>query len=131
MKYLYPVVFQPEKDGRIAADVPDLFGCQTFGDDPYDAVMMIRDAMGAWLSYAEDEHHDIPPASSIEAIKKDGCTATFVDVDTDVYRKENDNRAVRKTLTIPSWLNARAERAGVNFSQVLQDALKDRFGIRP
>ncbi len=132
MKYLYPVLFEtPDENGKINVTVPDLSGCHTFGDNAYDAVVMARDAMSMWLYVAEDEGDGIPPASSLEAVKKEGYTATLIDVDTDAYRRENDNRAVKKTLSIPSWLNAKAEREGVNFSQVLQDALKKRFGSQP
>jgi post-segregation antitoxin (ccd killing protein) len=55
---------------------------------------------------------------------------TFVDIDFNAYRRENDNRSVRKNLSLPSWLNDRAEKAGVNFSQVLQEGLKVRLGIK-
>jgi len=58
-----------------------------------------------------------------------GSFINFVDVDTAEYRRENDNRAIKKTLTIPNWLNSKAEKAGVNFSQTLQKALKQQLGI--
>ncbi len=54
----------------------------------------------------------------------------LIDIDTTEYRRINDSRAVKKTLTIPSWLNARAEKAGINFSQVLQDALRSHLGVQ-
>lgn len=131
MKYLYPALFEKDDNGKFLVDVPDLPGCHTFGNDPYDAVIMARDAMSMWLCSAEDDGDEIPTASSIDAIKAEGGTVALIDVDTDAYRRENDNRAVKKTLSIPSWLNAKAERAGVNFSQILQDALKQRFGDQP
>lgn len=128
MKYVYPVLFSKDENGAINVKVPDLLGCFTFGRDAYDAIIMARDAMSMWLCDAEDRCEAVPSASRIENVKTEGCSATLVDVDTDEYRRLTNNRAVKKTLTIPSWLNAKAERAGVNFSQVLQDALKERLG---
>ena len=73
---------------------------------------------------------DIPEPSPIEAmLSNPGDTKTLVDVDFTIYRKKNDNRSVRKNVTIPNRLNSEAETAGVNFSAVLQDALKKELGL--
>ncbi|HUW63105.1 MAG TPA: type II toxin-antitoxin system HicB family antitoxin [Spirochaetia bacterium] len=129
MKYVYPAVFFPEGDGRYNVRVPDLPGCRTFGDNIADAIDMARDAVSMWLCDAEDKNEPIPKFSEPSALEcpPEGYVS-LIDADTTEYRRENDNRAVKKTLSIPSWLNAKAEKAGINFSQTLQDALKQRLG---
>ena len=69
-----------------------------------------------------------PPASDIKSIKTD-FIVSYVLADTDEWRKQFDNRAVKKNCTIPAWLNYKAEKASINFSQVLQDALKKILGV--
>ena len=110
--------------------VPDLPGCFTFGETLPEAIEMARDAICMWLCDAEDKGENIPKASLITNLspQKDSFY-NLIDADTLEYRKEHDNKAVKKTLTIPSWLNAKAEKEGVNFSQVLQDGLKKRLGL--
>ena len=130
MKYIYPVVFTQEGNSYNVT-VPDLPGCFTCGESLIDAIDMARDAMSMWLCDAEDKSESIPSFSNTNIIKcEPGSFINFVDVDTAEYRRENDNRAIKKTLTIPNWLNSRAEKAGVNFSQTLQKALKQQLGLR-
>jgi len=129
MKYVYPVIITPEgQDFNVA--VPDLPGCFTFGTSLVEAIEMARDAMAMWLCDAEDKKETIPTPSNPQDIRlSHGGIVTLVDVDTDEYRRDNDNRSVKKTLSIPSWLNAKAEKAGINFSQTLQKALKQELGL--
>lgn len=128
MKYVYPVIFTKEgADYNVV--VPDLPGCVTFGRNLPDAIQMARDAMSMWLCDAENSSEAIPAPSASVSCPDDGFV-NLVDCDTDTYRRENDNRAVKKTLSIPSWLNVKAERAGVNFSQVLQEGLKEKLNIQ-
>jgi len=130
MKYVYTAIFIPVEDGYSAC-IPDLPGCITGGKDVADAIAMIEDAGAMWLWDAENKAETIPAPTAIEKVDVEpGQIKTLVLLDTDAYRRINDNRAVKKTLTIPSWLNAEAERAGVNFSQILQDGLKARLGIQ-
>jgi len=123
MKYAYPAILYHD-DGKISVTVPDLPGCHTFGDDKADALVMAKDAIEGWLWDAENNHEPIP-APSESLYTKDGEIFTLVAADTDEYRKANDTRAVKKTLSIPSWLNHQAERANAPFSQILQQGLKD------
>jgi len=124
MVYVYPATIQKENDGRFSVWFDDLPGCATSGATLADAVAMARDAMGGWLDCAQSNGDAIPQASNIRAIRAvNGQEVALVDVDLDAYRRENDQRAIKKTLTLPAWLNFRAERAGVNFSRILQDAL--------
>ena len=126
MKYVYPAIFT-EKNGQYLVSVPDLSGCHTFGDDLNEAIEMTRDAMAMWLCIAEDKNEEIPHPSMGLAV--DNGFVSFVDVDTIEYRKQTDNKAVKKTLSIPSWLNSQAERSGINFSNVLQNALMEQLHI--
>lgn len=130
MKYVYTAVFTPVDDG-MCVSVPDLPGCMTGGSDLADALAMIEDAACMWLWDAENKNEPIPSATPLMQVQVEAPQIkSLVLLDTDAFRRANDNRAVKKTLTIPSWLNAEAERAGVNFSQILQDGLKSRLGIQ-
>jgi predicted RNase H-like HicB family nuclease len=130
MKYVYPAIFTPDGNGY-SVEVPDLPGCFTCGDSLADAIDMARDAISMWLCDAENKSEPIPLPSNIKDIPHAANSfVNLIDVDTVFYRKENDNRAIKKTLTIPSWLNAKAEKANINFSQVLQAALKEHLGIQ-
>lgn len=122
MKYVYPAIFEND-EGKVGVTVPDLPGCFTFGDDMADAIEMAQDEIGMMLASMEDDKESIPKPSRIEDIKTKG-TVSLVLADTDEWRKQFDNKAVKKTLSIPAWLNKKAESAGINFSQVLQDALR-------
>ncbi|MDD3270564.1 MAG: type II toxin-antitoxin system HicB family antitoxin [Syntrophomonadaceae bacterium] len=127
MKKVYPVVLTPAETGYVVY-VPDL-KINTEGEDIADAIEMARDAIGLWAICEEDMGRSIPEPSPEYPEHSPEEIVTLVDIDIDAYRRANDNRTIRKNLTLPSWLNERAEKAGVNFSQVLQDGLKNRLGI--
>ena len=131
MKYVYPAVFTPLSSGEYDIRIPDLPGCVTCGDNLIDAIEMGRDALSMWLFDAENKQENIPIASQITDIGYDAKNSfvSLIDTDTIAFRKENYNKAVKKTLSIPGWLNVLAEKAGVNFSQILQDALKEYLNI--
>ena len=128
MKYAYPAIFTPAEDGGFDVKVPSLPGCRTCGDDLPDAIFMAEDAVSMWLWDAENKRETIPAAAPPPVVDAPQFVS-YVYADTDAYRRKNDNRAVKKTLSIPSWLNVQAEQAGINFSQLLQDALKERLGV--
>lgn len=128
-KYVYPAVFTPD-EGKFSINFPDIDGCYTCGDDLADGMEMAQDALALMLTHLEDEKREIPAPSSINAIAvKESEFATYVSCDTGVYRRLMNKAAVKKTLSIPSWLNDSAVAAGLNFSQVLQDALKQQLDI--
>jgi len=127
MKYVYPAIFFKDDD-KIGVTVPDLPGCHTFGDDIADALFMAKDAIEMWLWNAENEGINIPIASVNLKAEKDE-TVNLVAADTDEYRKAYDTRAVKKTLSIPLWLNHKAEKANAPFSQILQEGLKEYLQI--
>lgn len=125
MKYAYPAIFTPSSEGY-QVRVPDLPGCVTFGTDLPDALTMAQDAVEMWLWDAENKKEAIPKSTRPKEVAcPDDSTVSLVLADTDRYRRENDTRAVKKTLSIPLWLNAKAEKANAPFSQILQEGLKD------
>ena len=128
-KYIYPAIFKKEGD-FYTVRFPDLDSCYTQGDNVQDAYEMASDVLRLTLYNLEEERKTIPHASEISAYKtEDNEFVSLIACDTLEYRKYYDNRAVKKTLTIPAWLNTMSERAGVNFSAVLQAALKQTLNI--
>lgn len=125
MKYAYPAVFTPEENGQFTVNFPDLESCYTCGDDLGDALYMAEDVLAMTLVSYENNSTPIPTPSK-KLCLEDGEFQNFIVCDTDSYRKQNMNRAIKKTLTIPEWLNEKALAQGINFSQVLQEALLEK-----
>ena len=126
-KLLYPACFYPceEQEGYTVV-VPDLPGCVTQGKSLIDAIDMAVDAASGWILDEMEDGNPIPPASKIEDVCADDRPGGFVNLivlDIDAYAEKYGEKAVRKNLTIPAWLNTYAEANNVNFSRVLQDAL--------
>ena len=131
MKYAYTAVFTPEENGLYSVDFPDLQGCYTTGNDVPDAIDMAQDALCLKLYCLEKDGEPIPEARKPQDIKTSGDQFTsIIAVDTELYRRFYENKSVKKTLTIPMWLNERAERENVNFSGVLQSALKELLHVQ-
>ena len=131
MKYVYPAIFTPlegENEGGYDVYIPDLPFCRTWGKNLAEAIDMAEDASSMWLWDAENKNEKIPEPSRILEHEPPQFVS-LVKADTEEYRRQNDNRAVKKTLTIPAWLNAEAEKAHVNFSGILQSALVERLGL--
>ena len=126
MKYIYTALFTPIEDGSgYYAKVPDLPGCITTGNSLSDAIDQITDAMSAWLVVAEDEGEPIAPPAPQEKLSVDaGTICSLISADTIEYRAQTDTRAVRKNVSLPSWMVRLADKRGINCSQVLQDALR-------
>ncbi len=98
MKKAYPIVLTPSKDGYVVF-VPD-FSINTQGKDIPDAMFMARDAMGLVGIDMEDDGEPLPEPSNFGSVTcEDGDIVTLVDVDFDEYRRRNDNRSVKKTLS--------------------------------
>ena len=127
MRYVYPAVFTPEENGQFTVNFPDLESCYTCGDDLGDALYMAEDVLAMTLVSYENNSTPIPTPSKKLSLE-DGEFQNFIVCDTDSYRKQNMNRAIKKTLTIPEWLNEKALAQGINFSQVLQEALLEKVG---
>ena len=130
--YVYPAIFTPEDGGAYSVRFPDLKNCFTGADSLAGAMEMAKDVLCLTLYTLEQDGAGIPAASSVPAMQTQveaGEFVTLIACDTIEYRRFYDNRAVKKTLSIPSWLNDMAERAGINFSGTLQEALKQQLHI--
>ena len=129
-KYAYPAVFEKEDSGGFSVYFPDLEGCYTQGDDISDAISNAEDALNLWLYDLEECGAEIKTPSDIKEIKTNKKEfTTMIACDTVEYRRYFDNKAVKKTLTIPNWLNTMSERSHINFSAVLQKALMEELHI--
>ena len=129
-KYFYPAVFTPEDNNAYSVSFPDLPGCFTSGESLEDAFDMAQDALCLTLYDMEESGKPIPSMCDVASIPlEDGQFVAVIGCDTLEYRKFFENKAVKKTLTIPAWLNTAAERQGVNFSAILQDALKQHLHV--
>lgn len=133
MKAVYPVLFT-KVESSILVEVPDL-NITTEGKDMNDAIEMARDAIELVCVFMEDSNEEIQnPSDSLDVEKgefsNEGVTVlSYVDIDSDEYRRKIDTKVVRKNVSLPSWLNYEADKAGINVSRVLQDALMEKLGV--
>lgn len=132
MKYAYPAIFTFDKEENCYyVNFPDIENCFTDGKNLPEAIEMGADALSLMLCQMEDDGTKIPDATDVNIIKaKENETVSLVFADTAEYRRLYLNqKSVKKTLSIPCWLNTMAERNGINFSAALQNALKEQLGI--
>lgn len=128
MKQVYPIILTPETEGGYSVLVPDLqIGTQ--GETVAECIDMARDAIGLWGICEQDAGREIPSATDLSPAHAPEELVTLVDVDFAAYRRANDMRTVRRNVTLPSYLNELGEKAGLNFSQVLQEGLRQRLGV--
>lgn len=129
-RYVFPAVFTYEAGQEIAVVFPDL-NVATSGTDDNDALLSARELLGCVLYGMEEDGEEIPsptPLSDVETDKNE--RAVLVDVYMPSIRMAKVNRSVNRTVTLPAWLNAAALERNINFSQVLQDALKSQMHLR-
>lgn len=119
MIFVYPAVFHREEDAYWV-EFPDLVGCHTFGSSIPETMESAQEALSAYLLTLLEQSRPLAAPSDLSALHPDDGFATLVSCSVDHYK---DTKAVKKTLTIPAWLNDRAAAMGLNFSKVLQDAL--------
>lgn len=128
-KLFYPAIFMPEDNGAFTVTFPDVKDCITCGENMNHAYEMAFEALGLVLSYMDDNREAFPAPSLPQDIKVEvGQFLVIVEFDMEEYRKKTSSKAVKKTLSIPSWLNEEAMAMGINFSQVLQEALLQKLG---
>ena len=128
--YIYPAVFDYAEDG-ISIEFPDLPGCLPCADTTEEAVKNAKEAMKLHLYGMEQDGDEIPEPTPIDKIKAEKNQAIIlVDVFMPPFREKQRTKYVKKTLSIPSWLNSEAEHCGINFSAVLQEALNERVNVR-
>ena len=125
MEYIFPAIFTKNDDGSYTITFPDLPGCISEGKSLVNAMDMAQDALTQWINYLSEEGEAIPNPSDIKTI--DTTEKQFVNL---ILAKLRDNRAVRRTVSIPGWLDAKASEAGISLSKVLQEGLKKHLDIR-
>lgn len=128
-RLFYPAVFHKAEEGGFWVSFPDIPECMTQGDNMQDAYEMAVDALGLSLSTMEEAGEVIPEASPLDCVDAEDGTLIIVEFDMAEYRRRHSSKAVKKTLTIPEWLNEAAVRENINFSQVLQEALITKLNV--
>lgn len=122
--YVYPAIFHPNEDGSFTITFPDLAGCISEGKDIGNAMYMAQSALTQWLEYLMDKKQAIPIASQFQSISV--MQEEFVNL---IRADVRDGRAVKRTVSIPRWMDDKASEASLSLSRVLQDALKDKLNI--
>lgn len=130
-KLFYPAIFHKAEEGGFWITFPDIPECMTQGDDMQQAYEMAADALGLALTSREKEKQEIPtPSEPYKITIGNDEFCVVIEFDMLAYKKRANSKAVKKTLTIPEWLNEEATALGVNFSQVLQEALMQKVGAK-
>lgn len=130
-KLFYPAIFHRAEEGGFWITFPDIPECMTQGDDMEQAYEMAVEALELVISGYEKENMSLPTASTPDNIitaADEFCVV--IEFDMLAYKKRTGSKAVKKTLTIPEWMNEEAMALGVNFSQVLQEALMIKIGAK-
>lgn len=128
-KLFYPALFHKSEEGGFWISFPDFPECFTEGDDMKQAYEMAVEALGLALVNRKEEKEEIPDPSDLDKIQNEDGTIVIVEFDMLEYQRKYNSKAVKKTLSIPEWLNEEAVSMGVNFSQVLQEALMSKLNI--
>ena len=122
MEYVYPALFHSNDDGSYTITYPDLPGCISEGKTLANAMYMAQNALAQWIEYLDDRKEAIPPASSVKTIST--TDNEFVNL---IRADVKSNKAVKRTVSIPGWMDKEASVAGLSLSRVLQDALSQRL----
>lgn len=129
-RYFYPAVFTYEDGQEISVVFPDL-DAATSGTNDEDALLSARELLGCVLYGLEEDGAPIPqPSRLTDVVLAPNERAVLVDVFMPSVRRAQVNRSVNRTVTLPAWLNAAAQERNINFSQVLQDALRAQLDLR-
>jgi len=134
MKYAYPAIFTTEKVSDLGivyvVEIPDILGCVTEGESIAEAISMAREALAGCLLVMKQSKETIPAPSDITLFKfEPGQFASIIDVDLSEYLRKKQKKAIIKTVSLPQWIDAMAEEAGISYSQVIQKALKEELSI--
>jgi predicted RNase H-like HicB family nuclease len=122
MEYVYPAIFEPNDDGSFTITFPDLPGCISEGKSLANAVYMAGSGLTQWIEYHNDNKINLPKASDFKDVEVNA--PAFVNV---VRAEVKENRAVKRTISLPKWLDDKAVESGLSLSRVLQDALTQRL----
>ncbi len=123
-EYVYPAVFHPNDDGSFTITYPDLPGCISEGKSLGNAMYMAQSALTQWIEYLTDKKQDVPVASSLGSLETE--PGEFVNL---IRADIKDGRAVKRTVSIPKWMDDKVAESGLSLSRVLQDALKERLNV--
>ena len=122
MEYVYPAIFHLNKDESYTVSYPDLPGCISEGKNLGNALYMAQSALKQWIGYMLDKELEIPTASALEDIKTSkGELVNLICADI------KDVKAVKRTVSIPKWMDDKAVQSGLSLSRVLQDALTEKL----
>ena len=125
MKLIYPAVFYPFENGNgYTVEVPDLPGCVSEGDSLADAILMGTDAASGWILDELEDGNPIPEASRVEDLQPEkGGIINLLVLDMDSYAEKYGEKAVRKNISIPAYMNTFAEANGLSLSKVMREAI--------
>lgn len=121
-EYVYPAIFHLNDDSSYTITFPDLPGCISEGKSLGNAMYMAQSALTQWIEYMSDKKLTISAASSLGSIKT--TNGEFVNL---IRADVKDGRAVKRTVSIPKWMDDKVSEYGLSLSRVLQDALKERL----
>jgi len=122
MEYVYPAIFRSNNDGSYTIEYPDLVGCISEGKSLENALYMAQSALTQWLEYLTDKKSEIPKASSLHTINTQD--SEFVNL---IRTEIKDGRAIKRTVSIPKWMDDKVIENGLSLSRVLQDALTEKL----
>ena len=123
-EYVYPAIFHSNDDGSYTITFPDLIGCISEGKSLGNAMYMAQAALTQWIEYLTDKKQDIPEASNLKEVNP--TADEFVSL---IRADVKDGRAVKRTVSIPKWMDDQVSEAGLSLSRVLQDALKEKLNV--
>lgn len=124
-QYIYPAQFINEDNGTVSVFFPDLKGCMTYDDSLEGAALMAKEALEGFVDVLLENNEPLPPPSDIKDVHADNGIVMYVVAD--LKNMEKENKPVKKTLSIPKWLDREATKAHLNFSGVLKEALIERL----
>lgn len=128
--YIYSAIFDYAKDG-ISVNFPDLPGCLTYGYDDEEAVRNAKEALSLYIYSMEEDNDSLPEPSPFSKIRvEENQIVVPIEVWMPYHRSQIKTATIKKTLTIPNWLDSLAKLNNINFSQVLQESLKEKLGVK-
>ena len=122
--YIYPAIYEYENNGTISVYFPDIDNCFTIGETIEECVRNAKECLELFIETELEEEKTLPPPSDY-----DNITGNKFLVVAEIENMKKQNKAVNKTVTLPYWLNVAAEKEHINFSGVLQEALKERLAV--
>lgn len=128
--YFYPAIFHSDENGGYWISFPDFPECMTQGENLEDAYRMASEAIGLCIDERLRNKEQLPKASvPTDYLVEQGDFSCLIEFDLMQYRRTHNTKAVKKTLSIPEWLNEAAMAQNINFSQILQEALIQKVGM--